>query len=85
GLTVLLPELLAPAGVTSELPEHARGLVEHAVRRDAEHRYLFLVNRSDEQVALPGLTGDVLVAPRTEGDGLVLAPRQVAVLRQSAS
>ncbi|MFC9536216.1 beta-galactosidase [Streptomyces sp. NPDC057717] len=85
GLTVLLPELLAPAGVTSELPEHARGLVEHAVRRDAEHRYLFLVNRSDEQVALPGLTGDVLVAPPTEGDGLVLAPRQVAVLRQSAS
>ncbi|MFF1569372.1 beta-galactosidase [Streptomyces sp. NPDC058293] len=85
GLTVLLPELLAPAGVTSELPEDVRGLVEHAVRRDTQYRYLFLVNRSDEQVALPGLTGDVLVAPRTEGDGLVLAPRQVAVLRQSAS
>ncbi|MFB7756675.1 Beta-galactosidase C-terminal domain [Streptomyces sp. NPDC056121] len=47
---------------------------------------MFLVNRSDEQVALPGLTGDVLVGPpRREGDGLVLAPRQVAVLRQSAS
>ncbi|WP_432166921.1 beta-galactosidase [Streptomyces sp. bgisy031] len=86
GLSVLLPELLAPAGVVSELPHDARGLVEHVVRRDAEHRYLFLVNRSDEQVALPGLTGDVLVGPpRREGDGLVLAPRQVAVLRQSAS
>ncbi|MFC9669610.1 beta-galactosidase [Streptomyces sp. NPDC056949] len=85
GLTTLLPELLAPAGLASELPVEARGLVEHVVRRDTEHRYLFLVNRSDEQVALPGLTGDVLVGPGTAGDGLVLAPRQVAVLRQPAS
>ncbi|MFI6873296.1 beta-galactosidase [Streptomyces sp. NPDC050400] len=83
GLTVLLPELLAPAGVASELPEQARGSVEHVVRRDAGHRYHFLVNRSDEEVALPGLTGDVLVGPA--GDGLVLAPRQVAVVRQPAS
>ncbi|MHC5258215.1 beta-galactosidase [Streptomyces sp. UC4497] len=85
GLTVLLPELLAPAGVRSELPEQARGLVEQIVRRDAEHRYVFLVNRSDEPVPLPGLTGDVLVGPAAEGDGLVLAPRQVAVLRQPVS
>ncbi|MFJ8948530.1 beta-galactosidase [Streptomyces sp. NPDC102381] len=85
GLTALLPELLAPAGVRSELPEQARGLVEQIVRRDAEHRYVFLVNRSDEQVSLPGLTGDVLVGPAAEGDGLVLAPRQVAVLKQSVS
>ncbi|MFF3491607.1 beta-galactosidase [Streptomyces sp. NPDC002795] len=80
GLTVLLPELLAPAGVGSELPEQARGLVEEMVRRDAEHRYVFLVNRGDERVALPGLTGEVLVGPA--GQDLVLAPRQVAVLRQ---
>ncbi|MGD6746900.1 beta-galactosidase [Streptomyces sp. BH106] len=82
GLTVLLPELLAAAGVCSELPEQTRGLVEQIVRRDSEHRYVFLINRSDEQVPLPGLTGDVLVGPAAEGDGLVLAPRQVAVLRQ---
>jgi beta-galactosidase len=66
--------------VRSELPEQARGRVEQVVRRDAEHRYVFLVNRSDERVALPGLTGDVLVGPADED--LVLAPRQVAVLRQ---
>ncbi|MCX5534963.1 beta-galactosidase [Streptomyces sp. NBC_00006] len=85
GLTALLPELLAPAGVRSELPEQARGLVEQIVRRDAEHRYVFLANRSDEQVPLPGLTGDVLVGPAAEDDVLVLAPRQVAVLRQPAT
>ncbi|MGW2344647.1 beta-galactosidase [Streptomyces sp. NPDC001661] len=80
GLTVLLPELLAPAGVSGELPEQAKGLVEQVVRRDDEHRFVFLVNRSDERVALPGLTGEVLVGP--SGGDLVLAPRQVAVLKQ---
>ncbi|MET8472849.1 beta-galactosidase [Streptomyces sp. NPDC006422] len=83
GLAVLLPELLAPAGVTSELPEEARGRVELTVRRDDTHRYLFLVNRTDERVAVPGLAGDVLLGPA--GDALVLAPCQVAVVRQPAS
>ncbi|MEV3859983.1 beta-galactosidase [Streptomyces sp. NPDC050095] len=84
GLAALLPELLAPAGVTSELPQGARGLVELAVRRDADSRYLFLVNRSEQAVPLPGLSGDVLVGPDgPDGafDGLVLPPREVAVLR----
>ncbi|MDT0425203.1 beta-galactosidase [Streptomyces evansiae] len=83
GLAVLLPTLLAPAGVTSELPEGARGLVEPVVRCDADSRYLFLVNRSDEHVRLSDLTGDVLLGPVSDG-ALVLPPRQVAVLRQSA-
>ncbi|MEV1021883.1 beta-galactosidase [Streptomyces sp. NPDC050264] len=83
GLAALLPDLLAPAGVTAELPRQARGLVESAVRRDAEHRYLFLVNRSEESVSLPDVTGEVLVGPAS-GDGLVLPPREVAVLRQPA-
>ncbi|MFF1712736.1 beta-galactosidase [Streptomyces sp. NPDC058268] len=84
GLAALLPELLAPAGVGSELPVPARGRVELAVRRDADSRYLFLVNRTDDTVPLPGLTGDVLVggAPDAAGGGLVLHPREVAVLRQ---
>ncbi|WP_371530815.1 beta-galactosidase [Streptomyces sp. NBC_01283] len=84
GLTVLLPQLLAPAGVSSELPAPARGRVELAVRRDADSRYLFLVNRTDDTVPLPGLTGEVLVggAPDAAGGGLVLHPRDVAVLRQ---
>ncbi|MFJ9041687.1 beta-galactosidase [Streptomyces sp. NPDC102406] len=84
GLTTLLPDLLAPAGVDGELPAHARGAVETVVRRDADHRYVFLVNRSDEAVALPGVTGEVLVGP-DPGDGFVLPPREVAVLRQPAS
>lgn len=46
--------------------------------------YLFLVNRTDEPVPLPGLAGDVLVG-RADADGaLVLPPREVAVLRQPA-
>jgi beta-galactosidase len=54
------------------------------VRRSADSRYLFLVNRTDETVPLTGLTGDLLVG-RTDDDGtVVLSPRDVAVLRQPA-
>lgn len=83
GLATLLPGLLAPSGVTSELPYETRGLVELTVRRDADNRYLFLVNRGDVSVPLPGVTGELLVGPATEA-GLVLPPRDVAVLRQPA-
>ncbi|GAA1916455.1 beta-galactosidase [Streptomyces durmitorensis] len=84
GLATLLPRLLAGAGVESELPAPARGRVELAVRRDTESRYLFLVNRTDGTVPLPGLTGDVLVGGTRDADGgLVLPPRGVAVLRQT--
>jgi beta-galactosidase len=84
GLTALLPKLLDPAGVHSELPDDARGSVELIVRRSADSRYLFLVNRTDETVPLTGLTGDLLVG-RTDDDGtVVLSPRDVAVLRQPA-
>ncbi|MCX3064040.1 beta-galactosidase [Streptomyces beihaiensis] len=82
GLAALLPELLAPAGVTSELPECARGAVEPVVRRDADHRYLFLVNRTDTPVDVPGVEGEVLAGPAVRADGrLSLPPRAVAVLR----
>ncbi|CAM5684128.1 Beta-galactosidase III [Streptomyces alboniger] len=83
GLTALLPGLLAAAGVTSELPEPARGRVELAVRRSADSRHLFLVNRTDETVPLPGLTGEVLIGARDDAGGgaLVLPPKGVAVLR----
>ncbi|WP_028812568.1 beta-galactosidase [Streptomyces flavidovirens] len=82
GLAGLLPRLLDTAGVESELPAPARGLVEQAVRRGAGSRFLFLVNRTDEPVPLPGLTGELLVG-RADTDGvLVLASREVAVLRQ---
>ncbi|MFE9783473.1 beta-galactosidase [Streptomyces sp. NPDC005775] len=81
GLAGLLPALLAPAEVTSELPEAARGAVELTVRRDAHNRYLFLVNRGGTPVDLPAMAGEVLVGPAADG-GLVLPPREVVVLRQ---
>lgn len=82
GLAGLLPELLATAGVVSELPVPLRGIVEQVVRRDAGSRYLFLVNRTDGPVPLTGVTGEILTG-RTDADGmLVLGPREVAVLRQ---
>ncbi|MFD0021609.1 beta-galactosidase [Streptomyces sp. NPDC058382] len=81
GLIALLPRLLAPSGVTSDLPEQARGAVEQVVRRDGESRYLFLVNRGDVPVSVPAPAGQVLVGPPA-GEGLVLPPGGVAVLRQ---
>lgn len=84
GLAGLLPRLLEPAGVRSELPGAARGRVELAVRRSATDRYLFLVNRTDEPVPLTGLTGEVLTGDLGGGDGAAdgrtLPPRGVAVL-----
>ncbi|WP_405639868.1 beta-galactosidase [Streptomyces sp. NBC_00019] len=81
GLTSLLPRLLEPAGVTSELPAEARGRVELAVRSNPEATFLFLVNRTDDTVPLPGFTGDVLYGTAAD-DGLVLGPREVAVVRR---
>ncbi|WP_238697981.1 Beta-galactosidase C-terminal domain, partial [Streptomyces sp. E5N91] len=81
GLAALLPRLLEPAGVTSELPASVRGRVEATVRRGAGGRFLFLVNRTDEAVTVPGLTGDVLVGDTGDEGAVVLAGRGVAVLR----
>ncbi|GAB7106463.1 beta-galactosidase [Streptomyces phaeofaciens JCM 4814] len=85
GLRALLPRLLEPAGVSSELPADVRGAVELTVRRGDGERFLFLVNRTDATVPVSGLAGDVLTGgtPGTDG-ALVLGPREVAVLRQPA-
>ncbi|MEW2635127.1 beta-galactosidase [Streptomyces sp. NPDC048389] len=85
GLTKLLPRLLAAAGVESELPEEARGRVEPTVRTAAGSRYLFLVNRTDDRVTVPGLAGEVLVGEAAAPGALVVAPRGVTVLRQPAT
>ena len=82
GLAALLPELLAPAGVGSELPEGARGRVELTVRQGGGSRFLFLVNRTDSAVPVPGLDGEVLIGADGAEGALVLGPREVAVLRQ---
>lgn len=76
GLTALLPRLLEPAGVESELPAGARGRVELVVRAGAEERFLFLVNRTDETVELGAFEGEVLYG------SLTLGPREVTVVRR---
>jgi beta-galactosidase len=84
GLTALLPRLLGPAGVVSELPEAVRGRVELVVRRGDGVRFLFLVNRTGETVSVPGVTGEVLLGS-ADGEGvLTLGPRGVGVVRQAA-
>ncbi|MFF7653075.1 beta-galactosidase [Streptomyces sp. NPDC007983] len=85
GLTGLLPGLLAPAGVGSELPAAARGSVELAVRHGGGSRYLFLVNRTDATVPLTGLAGEPLIGGGADDGALILAPRGVEVLRQPAT
>ncbi|MEU0226951.1 beta-galactosidase [Streptomyces sp. NPDC006284] len=85
GLAPLLPRLLEPAGVTSELPPAVRGSVEATVRRGPGGRFLFLVNRTDGSVTVPGLTGEVLVGATGDGGAVVLGPRDVAVLRTSTT
>ncbi|MFI9568649.1 beta-galactosidase [Streptomyces rishiriensis] len=84
GLRSLLPRLLEPAGVSSELPSQARGSVELTVRRGPEGRFLFLVNRTDETVRVPGFDGEVLLGARDAEGSLVLGPREVVVLRRPA-
>jgi len=84
GLTALLPRLLEPAGVHSELPAEARGRVELVVRRNDQDQFLFLVNRTDDTVPLPGFAGDVLYGTTGDG-GLVLGPREVGVVRRPSA
>ncbi|WP_329416133.1 beta-galactosidase [Streptomyces sp. NBC_00704] len=84
GLRTLLPRLLEPAGVSSELPAQARGRVELTVRRGPSERFVFLVNRTDDTVPVPGLDGEVLLGARDAEGSLVLGPREVAVLRGPA-
>ncbi|MCQ9181090.1 beta-galactosidase [Streptomyces sp. IBSBF 2953] len=85
GLRSLLPRLLEPAGVSSELPSQARGSVELTVRRGPEGRFLFLVNRTDDTVLIPGLDGEALLGTRDAEGSLVLGPREVVVLRRPAA
>ncbi|MBL7259394.1 beta-galactosidase [Paractinoplanes lichenicola] len=67
GLVPVLGDLLARAGVTSDLPESLRGQVELAVRGDTR----FVINRTEEPVDITALGGP----DRT------LTARGVAVLR----
>ncbi|MFY1698974.1 MULTISPECIES: beta-galactosidase [unclassified Solwaraspora] len=70
GLVDVLARFADAAGVGSELPEHLRGRVELAVRGE----YRFLINRTDEPVALTDLPGEPVIGPAE-----TLPPRAVAV------
>ncbi|MCM4080245.1 beta-galactosidase [Paractinoplanes hotanensis] len=67
GLALVLGDLLARAGVTSELPAELRGKVELAVRGETR----FVINRTDDPVDITALGGS----------GRTLTARGVAVLR----
>ncbi|MFC8921274.1 beta-galactosidase [Cellulosimicrobium sp. NPDC057127] len=89
GLVPVLARLLDDAGVRSELPAAARGLVELAVRTNGTEDFWFLVNRTAQPVEVPDVAGDVLLGrrltPSGAGDGaLLLDPRGVAVVRRPA-
>lgn len=93
GLRTVLAALCRDAQVTSPLPEALRGRVELVVRVGEQDRFLFLINRGDDEVTVADLATiaggpvEVLSAPSLAGpaaeagDGLRLGPRQVAVLR----
>ncbi|MGO1265149.1 MAG: beta-galactosidase [Microbacterium gubbeenense] len=73
GIGALLSTLLDGAGVVSELPEAIRGSVELVSRQGANGRFDFLINRTDDEVALG--EGDYLYG------GPTLSARGVAVRR----
>ncbi|WP_221583270.1 beta-galactosidase [Microbacterium sp. G2-8] len=75
GVGALLPALLEPAGVASELPEALRGEIEVTSRRGAAGRIRFLINRTDAPVELTGIEGEWLHGGET------LPPRGVAVVK----
>ncbi|MFU8853338.1 beta-galactosidase [Micromonospora sp. SL1-18] len=87
GLRPVLEELLAAAGLHSELPAEIRGHVELAMRETDVAQFLFLINRTDEPVDLSAIDGEPLVGAGTEAtaspEPLTLAPRGVAVLRRT--
>lgn len=60
-------------------PRSADGRLDVIERGDAEARYVFLSNRTDDEVVAP-VHGDVLVS-RAAASGVVVAPRGVAVVR----
>jgi beta-galactosidase len=83
GIQPVLSRVLAEAGVGSELDPEVWGRVELAVRRRGTAEFWFLVNRTDDEVRVPGLTGAPVIGPPVASAGsLTLPPRGVSVLRR---
>jgi beta-galactosidase len=87
GIEPVLRTLAADAGVASELPTEAEGLLELIIRESEEAQYWFLVNRTDGYVDVAAPSGEVLLG-RVGGAGsdarLVVPPRGVVVLQRPA-
>lgn len=83
GVAPVLADLARDAGVVSELPEEARGAVELIRRQRDGEQYRFLVNRTDGYVELPAPAGEVIDGAAPASDRLVIAPREVVVVRSA--
>lgn len=81
GLGVVLPRLLAAAGIASELPEQLRGRVVVAERASGADGFTFFVNRTDEELSLAGVDGERLLGGERSPSGDRLPPRGVVVVR----
>jgi beta-galactosidase len=83
GLQSVLVDLLAHAGVSSELPEPLHRSVELTVRSSESADYWFLVNRTSEPVDVAGVAGEVLAGNAArDGEGWTLPARGVVVLQR---
>jgi hypothetical protein len=71
--------VLTAADVHSGLPEALRGRVEHTVRSRDGIEFHFLVNLTDDPVAMGDVEGDRLAVV---GDAATIAPRDVAVIQR---
>jgi beta-galactosidase len=82
GLRPVLDTVLAASGVHSELPPSARGRVEDTIREDDDAEFRFLINVTDEAVAIGDVDGDLLI-PRASAGPPMIGPRGVAVIRRA--
>jgi beta-galactosidase len=80
GIRPVLDAVLAAADVHSALPMALRGRVEHTVRDGVDVEFRFLINLTDDPVAIGDIEGERLAVV---GDAVMIAPRGVAVIRHS--
>jgi beta-galactosidase len=80
GIRPVLEVVLASADVHSGLPAAMRGRVEHTIRDGDGVEFCFIVNLTDDPVAIGDIEGDRLAVA---GDATTIAPRGVAVIQRS--
>ena len=78
--TSFLGKLLAKSDLKSPLPSNLLGKVEHVVRATEDKAWTFIINRTDDELDLAELKGEVVIA--TGGASCRnLSPRGITVLR----